>query len=172
MTAIDTAFALVIAVLTVVALSFIGVIFVGAARIAVHGDEDGMCAPSRRANITANQSHAERRIALLGLIDAVPLAQLPSALAWDDELQGWAPPKPQPRRQQAACCSPWRYDEPSMIRENSLTYDLASLTAPAVPELPPVAPVVEPQVEQGIAVEDWPTQVVQPVPLSKQQTYR
>lgn len=170
MTAIDTAFALVIAVLTVVALSFIGVIFVGAARIAIRGDEDGMCAPSRRANITASVPQAQRRMVIplpaCAEMQAAAAAQLPPDMAWDDELQGWAPPKPQPRRQQAACCSPWRYDDLTMIRENSLTYDLASLTAPAVPELPPVVPVVEPPVEQGIAV-DWPTQVVQPVPLSQ-----
>ena len=53
------------------------------------------------------------------------------------------------------------------IKANSVTYNLAALTAPAVPDLPPVVPVVEPQEEQGIAV-DWPTQVVQPVPLSQQ----
>lgn len=154
MTAIDTAFALVIAVLTVVALSLIGVIFVGAARIAVHGDEDGMCAPSRRANITANQSHAERRIALLGLIDAVPLAQL------------------QPQAQPAGDYAVPTPDAVDAIKAGSVTYDLAALTAPATPELPPVAPVVEPAAvpveipaeEPGIPV-DWPTQVVQPVPL-------
>lgn len=53
------------------------------------------------------------------------------------------------------------------IRENSYSYDLAALTAPAEPELPrvvPVTPVVEQ--EHGIAV-DWPTQVVQPVPLTR-----
>ena len=36
----------------------------------------------------------------------------------------------------------------------------------AVPELPPVVPGVEEEQEQGIAV-DWPTQVVQPVPLPR-----
>ena len=51
------------------------------------------------------------------------------------------------------------------IRANSRSYDLAALTAPAVPELPPVVPVVEEE-QQGIAV-DWPTQVVQPVPLTR-----
>ena len=53
------------------------------------------------------------------------------------------------------------------IRANSRSYDLASLTAPAVPELPPdVVPVVEEEEQQGIPV-DWPTRIVQPVPLTR-----
>lgn len=88
-------------------------------------------------------------------------------MAWDDEMGGWAPPKPQPRRHPTASC--WLWGEDTLtIRENSVTYDLASLTAPAVPELPSVEPVevpIEPQKEYGIPV-DWPTRVVQPVPLS------
>jgi len=46
------------------------------------------------------------------------------------------------------------------IRAGSVTYDLASITAPAVPEMPPV---VEPM---GIPV-DWPTHIAQPVPLQR-----
>jgi len=55
--------------------------------------------------------------------------------------------------------------EVDAIRAASVSYDLAALTAPGVPELPPdVVPVVEE--EHGIAVA-WPTQVVQPVPLTR-----
>ena len=63
---------------------------------------------------------------------------------------------PQARRRQFAT----RPADVAVIKTGSVTYDLASLTAPAVTELPPV---VE---EQGIPV-DWPTQVVQPVPLQR-----
>ena len=52
------------------------------------------------------------------------------------------------------------------IKAGSMTYDLAALTAPAVPELPPVVPVVEEEEQQGIPV-DWPTRIVQPVPLTR-----
>ena len=52
------------------------------------------------------------------------------------------------------------------IKAGSITYNLASLTAPAVPELPPVVPVVEEEEQQGIPV-DWPTRIVQPVPLTR-----
>ena len=36
-----------------------------------------------------------------------------------------------------------RPDDVDAIKANSRSYDLASLTAPAVPELPPVVPIVE-----------------------------
>jgi len=52
------------------------------------------------------------------------------------------------------------------IRANSRSYDLAALTAPAVPELPPVVPAAAEQDEPGIPV-DWPTRIVQPVPLTR-----
>ena len=74
----------------------------------------------------------------------------------------------EPSRHLAAWAADYAVARPidvDAIRANSRSYDLARLTAPAVPELPPVVPVVEEE-EQGIAV-DWPTQVVQPVPLTR-----
>jgi hypothetical protein len=74
----------------------------------------------------------------------------------------------EPSRHLAAWAADYAVARPidvDAIRANSHSYDLAALTAPAVPELPPVVPVVEEE-QQGIAV-DWPTQVVQPVPLTR-----
>jgi len=74
----------------------------------------------------------------------------------------------EPSRHLAAWAADYAVARPidvDAIRANSRSYDLAALTAPAVPELPPVVPVVEEE-QQGIAV-DWPTQVVQPVPLTR-----
>ena len=74
----------------------------------------------------------------------------------------------EPSRHLAAWAADYAVARPidlDAIRANSRSYDLAALTAPAVPELPPVVPIVEEE-EQGIAV-DWPTQVVQPVPLTR-----
>ena len=96
------------------------------------------CAPSRRANITANIPQKRPR--------RIVVSTATTAMA------DYAVPRP---------C------DVDAIRENSYSYDLAALTAPAEPELPrvvPVTPVVEQ--EHGIAV-DWPTQVVQPVPLTR-----
>ena len=74
----------------------------------------------------------------------------------------------EPSRHLAAWATDYAVARPidvDAIRANSRSYDLAALTAPAVPELPPVVPVVEEE-EQGIAV-DWPTRVVQPVPRTR-----
>ena len=74
----------------------------------------------------------------------------------------------EPSRHLAAWAADYAVARPidvDAIKANSVTYNIASLTAPAVPELPPVVPIVEEE-EQGIAV-DWPTQVVQPVPLTR-----
>lgn len=57
------------------------------------------------------------------------------------------------------------------IRANSRSYDLASLTAPAVPELPPVAPVEVPVVEEEQSIP-WTWPVPESVPVVKRQTYR
>ena len=54
------------------------------------------------------------------------------------------------------------------IKAGSITYDLASLTAPAVPELPPVVPIVEEE-EQGIP---WTWPVPEVVPVVKRQSER
>ena len=125
---------------------------------AVEYGETAMCTPTRRANITASQpqTQRERLAVLLGRIDAEQVATLPlPAVAETQQL--W--------RQPATDYVVPRPCDVDAIKANSVTYNIASLTAPAVPELPPVVPVVEEE-EQGIAV-DWPTQVVQPVPLSK-----
>lgn len=116
------------------------------------------CTPTRRANITASQpqTQRERLAVLLGRIDAEQVATLPlPAVAETQQL--W--------RQPATDYAVPRPVDVDAIKANSRSYDLAALTAPAVPELPPVVPVVEEE-EQGIAV-DWPTQIVQPVPLTR-----
>ena len=129
---LDAMMAVVFVLLGAVAACFITVAAVGFIRMG--SASDGMCAPSRRANITANiPQERPRRIVVSAMAD-------------------YAVPRP---------C------DVDAIRENSYSYDLAALTAPAEPELPrvvPVTPVVEQ--EHGIAV-DWPTQVVQPVPLTR-----
>ena len=102
------------------------------------------CSPQRYASLTACAPQ-RRSATMLGRIDS-----------------------PQPGRHLAAWAADYAVARPidvDAIRANSRSYDLASLTAPAVPELPPVVPIVEEE-EQGIAV-DWPTQVVQPVPLTR-----
>lgn len=53
------------------------------------------------------------------------------------------------------------------IKAGSVTYDLASLTAPAVPELPPVVPVVE---EEESIPWTWP--VPESVPATNRQSER
>ena len=125
---------------------------------AVEYGETAMCTPTRRANITASQpqTQRERLAVLLGRIDAEQVATLPlPAVAETQQL--W--------RQPAADYAVPRPVDVDAIKAGSITYDLASLAAPAVPELPPVAPVVEEEQEQGIPV-DWPTRIVQPVPLT------
>lgn len=145
MNAIDTAFALVIVGLLGCIAFFIWLagraLWNGA-----HPNEASMCTPSRRANITASPPPAPP-----GALPPAGVSQRPRELAsW---VADYAVPTP---------------DGVDAIRANSRSYNLAALTAPAVPELPRVAPVevpIEPQKEYGIPV-DWPTRVVQPVPLS------
>ena len=76
----------------------------------------------------------------------------------------------EPSRHLAAWAADYAVARPidvDAIKAGSITYNLASLTAPAVPELPPdVVPVVEEEEQQGIPV-DWPTRIVQPVPLTR-----
>ena len=101
------------------------------------------CSPQRYASLTASRPQPQR-----------PTMRVRS----------------EPGRHLAAWAADYAVARPidvDAIKAGSITYDLASLTAPAVPELPPVVPVT-PVVEQehGIAV-DWPTQVVQPVPLTR-----
>ena len=106
-----------------------------------HPNEFAPCAPHRYASLTASEPQSRPT----------------------------APSVPQPRRQLATWAADYAVPTPDAVDAiiaGSFTYDLASLTAPAVPELPPVV-----EEQQGIAV-DWPTEVVVPVPLSKQQTYR
>lgn len=107
------------------------------------------CTASRDANITASISQPRRRTIVIP-IPAESIISVAPALPLSPGID-YAVPRP---------------DDVDAIKANSVTYNLAALTAPAVPELPPVVPVVEPQEEQGIAV-DWPTQVVQPVPLTR-----
>ena len=143
MTAIDTAFALVIVGL----LGCIGFFAVMGGRgiyrmrhpVEIQY-ETALCTPSRHASITASRDR-------LGYIKpTLPRRQLAT---W---VIDYAVPTP---------------DNVDEIKANSRSYDLASLTAPAEPELPPAAPVpVVDEEEQGIAV-DWPTRVVQPVPLRR-----
>ena len=101
------------------------------------------CSPQRYASLTASR----------------PQPQRPTVTA-----------RREPSRHLAAWAADYAVARPidlDAIRANSRSYDLAALTAPAVPELPQVVvPVVEEEQEQGIAV-DWPTRIVQPVPLSK-----
>ena len=169
MTAIDTAFALVFVALGSIILFFVGLAG-RALYLEAHPNEMAMCTPSRRANITASVPQAQRCVVIplpaCAEMQATVAAQLPPDMAWDDELQDWAPPKPQPVT--VAVCTPSRYDVLTMQRQHSMTYDLASLTAPAVPELSPVAvpvavPVVEEE-EQSIPWT-WPVPEVVPVPL-------
>ena len=99
------------------------------------------CSPHRYASLTASRPQPQRTTMRVRSEPSRHLA------AWAAD---YAVPRP---------------DDVDAIKANSRSYDLASLTAPAVPELPPVVPIVEEE-EQGIAV-DWPTQVVQPVPLTR-----
>lgn len=181
MNAIDTAFALVIASLGGIIVFFVA-LGARAMYVEAHPNEMAQCTPSRRANITANTTQAQRRV-VLGRIDAayvVPFPmpvgwqqpalvaqQLPPDMAWDDELQGWAPPKPRrgPTREEiaAAVCTPSRYDVLTMQRQFSMTYDLAALSTPEVHvseliELLTGEP--EPEPEMPVPVTDWPTPAV------------
>lgn len=111
--------------------------------------EAAECTASRDANITANVPQPRRRT----IVIPIPAESIISVSPASPQSPGtdYAVPRP---------------DNVDAIRANSRSYNLASLTAPAVHELPPVVPFVEGHVGQGIAV-DWPTQVVQPVPLSQ-----
>ena len=127
---------------------------------AVEYGETAMCTPTRRANITASQPQTQReRLALLlGHIDADYTDTLPLPVMATTQ---------RPRRQPAPDYAVPRPADVDAIRANSRSYDLASLTAPAVPELPPdVVPAAAEQDEPGIPV-DWPTRIVQPVPLTR-----
>lgn len=109
------------------------------------------CTASRDANITASVSQPRRRTIVIpipaeSIISVSPASPLSPGI-------DYAVPRP---------------DDVDAIKANSRSYDLASLTAPAVPELPPVVVLVveEEEEEQGIPV-DWPTRIVQPVPLTR-----
>lgn len=150
MTAVDVAFTLIFMGGLGVSVLFMALIGI-AVHHAAYPDEMAQCTPTRRANITANTTQAQRRM-VLGRIDATYTVPVMAATQ-------------QPRRQPAADYAVPRPCDVDAIKAGSVTYDLASLTAPAVPELPPVVVlVVEEEDERGIAV-DWPTRVVQPVPL-------
>ena len=101
------------------------------------------CSPQRYASLTASR----------------PQPQRPTMRA-----------RSEPSRHLAAWAADYAVARPidvDAIKAGSITYNLASLTAPAVPELPPdVVPVVEEEEQQGIPV-DWPTRIVQPVPLRR-----
>jgi len=133
-----------------VAVCFITVAAVGFIRMG--SASDGMCAPSRRANITASKPQARRRV----------MVQLGPPAGWREPAiapAAVAYAAPTPEQIAAAVCTPSRYDALTMQRQFSHTYDLAVIEPPAaVPELPQEPP--------GIPVE-WPTRVVQPVPLSR-----
>ena len=111
--------------------------------------EAAECTASRDANITASISQPCRRT----IVIPIPAESIISVSPGEPMSPGtdYAVPRPA---------------DIDAIRANSITYDLASLTAPAVPELPPVVVLVveEEEDEQGIPV-DWPTRIVQPVPL-------
>lgn len=147
--ATDAAFAVVILLLG--GLIAVGLAVIVRCLLTDYGlwGEAAECTASRDANITANVPQQRRRT----IVMPIPAESIISVSTGRPLSPGtdYAVPRP---------------DDVDAIRANSRSYNLASLTAPAVPELPPV---VE---EQGIAVEDWPTEVVVPVPLSKQQTYR
>lgn len=96
------------------------------------------CTASRDANITANVPQQRRRT----IVIPIPAESIISVSPGID----YAVPRP---------C------DVDAIKANSLTYDLASLTAPAVPEVARV------DVEEMPIAVDWPTRVVQPVPLSQ-----
>lgn len=102
------------------------------------------CSPQRYASLTASRPQPQR-----------PTMRVRS----------------EPGRHLAAWAADYAVARPidvDAIKAGSITYDLASLTAPAVPELPPVVVLVveEEEQEQGIPV-DWPTRIVQPVPLTR-----
>ena len=101
------------------------------------------CSPQRYASLTASRPQPQR-----------PTMRVRS----------------EPSRHLAAWAADYAVARPidvDAIKAGSITYNLASLTAPAVPELPPdVVPVVEEEEQQGIPV-DWPTRIVQPVPLTR-----
>lgn len=147
--ATDAAFAVVILLLG--GLIAVGLAVIVRCLLTDYGlwGEAAECTASRDANITANVPQPRRRTIVIpipaeSIISVSPASPLSPGI-------DYAVPRP---------------DDVDAIKANSRSYDLASLTAPAVPELPPVVEVVEPQVEQGIAV-DWPTEVVVPVPLSQ-----
>lgn len=130
MTAIDTAFALVIVGLLGCIGFFAWLGFYGMYKEA-HPDEMALCAPSRRANITANTTPAPRRIvAELGRIDATYTVPFPLPAGYQ---------APQPAGDYAV---PLPADV-DVIRANSHTYRIDELAAPDPIELP-------------LAVDDWP----------------
>lgn len=157
MTAIDVSASFVILAL----LGTIAVFFVAGVRALyreAHPDVMALCAPSRRASITANTTPAPRRIvAQLGRIDATytvpfPLPAVVATSRTSAAVAEYAVPRP---------------IDVDAIRANSRTYRRDELTPPDAPPAPvQVAPPVEVQ-PQGIPVVDWPTRIVQPVPLSR-----
>ena len=144
MTAVDISFACVIVFLAVCIMAGVGVIVAALCRPIATADAYGMCAPTRRANITASQpqTQRERLAVLLGRIDADYTAALPLPAVATTQ---------QPRRQPAGDYAVPRPADVDAIRANSRTYRLDELAAPE--ELP-------------IAVDDWPLpQTVQAEPV-------
>lgn len=141
-------------------LTFIGIVMTGvsAAIIIVagmyahaYGYADSPCAPGRRANITASVQQRPRRI----------LAELEPPAGWRDTftVQAAAPVK----LTAWTDCEEWDEDEDDDLD------DIGEWIDDAEPELVPVpVPMPHPQPPQpmGIPVE-WPTRIVQPVPLTK-----
>lgn len=145
--ATDAAFAIVILVLG--GLIAVGLAVIVRCLLTDYGlwGEAAVCTSSRDANITASVSQPRRRTIVIP-IPAESIISMPPGQTVVNPLSpgtDYAVPRP---------C------DVDAIKAGSVTYDLAALTAPAVPELPPVDAE-----EMPIAV-DWPTRVVQPVPLT------
>ena len=117
---------------------FVAIITVAALYGHAYGYADSPCAPGRMANITASVQQRNRRIVM----------ELEPPAGWHDVMCFDAAPPP-----------PARYvdDDPGELDDDDLDEWIDE------PELGPVpVPVQPPPV--GIPV-DWPTRIVQPVPL-------
>lgn len=135
--------------LTALVLAFcvpVALVVVGAANAVYRqAHPHSPCAPHRYASLTA--STPQRR-------------PLPPTVAPRRQLQPWAA--------EYAVARPIDVDA---IRAGSVTYDLSTITAPQevpAPQQVPAPPVpVEVPEPCGIPVDDWPTRIVQPVPLTR-----
>ena len=135
---LDAMMAAIFVFLGAVAVCFITVAAVGFIRMG--SASDGMCAPSRRANITASKPQPQRRV----MVQLGPPA-------------GWREPQAQP-----VCALVVEDAEPLPAQRRVVQPEPAPPPAAVPEELPVAVPVVP----QGIPV-DWPTRVVRPVPLSR-----